>query len=84
MSPAIFVKVNVHGGVQDWIRVDHISEVLAQRKNSVPFDECGSLLFLTTGREVSVVETPDEVMALIEKVMVTCSEYGYFSSEDAE
>lgn len=67
--PLIFVEFTLwaSGGRKDRIRLDHLSEIVDELSHAHPQEPQGCRLFLTTGREVHVKETGDEVYAKIDQ-----------------
>lgn len=64
-SKPLFLEVTLSGGRTDWVRADLIAEVV-ERNGYATGDLIGSLLFLTTGRELEVKEKPLEVLGKLD------------------
>lgn len=76
----VFLPFKLVGGKTDSVRLDFIAEVVQRKANSTPYHTIGSTLFLTTGREVDVVQTPVQVMEMMAWAWKRST--GHFDSED--
>jgi len=84
MQQLVYLKLRLSSnqpGRESMVRVDFISEVHPRRSASTPYQLIGSRVFLTTGRELEVVDTPDDIQERI-FLVVNAADGGWSSEGD--